>query len=88
MINQSPFDNTISVKYNGTQQSIYALLKRSRLGKAGFRFEGSDRVHNLTEDRLRHASGPVHHHPIRYMHSLEMLQQLGDNVWQLKTLLS
>ena len=29
--------------------------------------QGHDRLKNIIEDRLRHASGPVHAHPIRYI---------------------
>ena len=40
------------------------------LGKIGFQIEGCDLIHNITEDRLRHASVPVHYHPIRYIYNL------------------
>ena len=51
---------------------VKTLLERPRLGNTGFQIEGSDLIHNLREDRLRHASGPVYHHPIRNLYGREM----------------
>ena len=53
---------------------LQALFGRTRLGKTGFWMEGSDLIHNLREDRLRHASGPVHSHPILYIYYYETSQ--------------
>ena len=45
-------------------------IGRTRLGKTGFQIEGSGLIHNITEDRLRHASGSVRHHQIRYINTV------------------
>ena len=41
---------------------------RTRLGKTGFQIEGSNLIQLIMEDRLRHASGPVHTSLIRYIY--------------------
>ena len=46
------------------------LFWRTKLGKTGFKIKGSDLIQHITEDRLRHASGPVHPtESVTYMHT-------------------
>ena len=37
--------------------------------KTGFQIEVLTLIHNLTENRLRHARGPVHYHQVHYMNA-------------------
>ena len=54
-------------------QLDYSLfLDKRNIGVADLSFEHlSDLIHGITENGLRHASGPVHaKHPIRYIYAI------------------
>ena len=64
----SVFLNLKSNKHLTLSQLPDTLFGKTRWGKTGFQIEGSDLIHFITEDRLRHASGPVHISRIRYIY--------------------
>ena len=54
---------SITAEYNQTAPTQNTtLFWRIRMGKTGFQIEGSDLIQLITEDRLRHTSGPVQSH--------------------------
>ena len=57
-------------------QGMIIIIKRCQAHKTSDLSFGplSDLIHDITENGLRHASGPVHaKHPFRYMHASRYL---------------
>ena len=57
--------------------TISLFVWETRLGKGSFQIEVLTLVQNITENRIRHARGPVHLHWVRYMHTTPLLSVSG-----------
>ena len=74
MVNEWMNETTVDTG-TAREPSMYAIV-----GKTGFQKEGSDLIQFLTEDRLRHASGPVHYftHPL---HLCDVIYECSQWIW-------